>query len=79
MENHLEEWQVCGILPLYCMAKIEDQDIIHLYKKFYIIFNPILPLSVRICITLVTNVSAPLGQLSTNVNSSGDCIPIPLT
>jgi hypothetical protein len=37
------------------------------------------PLSVRMCITLVTNVSAPLGQLSTNVNNSGDFIPIPFT
>ena len=28
---------------------------------------------------LVTRVSAPLGQLSTSISSSGDCIPIPLT
>ena len=29
--------------------------------------------------TLVTNVSAPLGHCSTNNNNSGEFIPIPLT
>lgn len=37
------------------------------------------PLSVRMCITRVTRVSAPLGQFSTSSSSSGDSIPIPFT
>lgn len=46
---------------------------------FCFIFNMYVPLSVRMWMTRVTNVSAPLGQLSTSVNSSGDFIPIPFT